>query len=146
MAALATTILCGYLYLAALLILPITLYFVVALRSTKIPIRARLTVTRIGCVSTLRLVAMAVRRAWWPIFIIASFLSVRVTAMYTFSLLTPLMFGVLRKKPHAVASYVGLRIVDDLAYGLGVWVGAFRQRSLRCIIPVLTIRRTSRKR
>lgn len=145
MAILATIILCGYLYLALVLILPISLYFIISLRSTKLPIRSRLIVTRIGSVSTLRLVAMAVRRAWWPIFVIASFASIRVTAMYTFSLFTPLMFGVLRKKPHAVASYVGLRIIDDLAYGLGVWVGAFRQRSLRCIIPVLTVRRTSRR-
>lgn len=145
MTLLAITVLCGYLYLAALLILPISLYFVVALRSTKLPIRSRLTITRIGCTSTVRLLAMAVRRAWWPIFIIASFFSVRVTAMYTFSLFTPLMFGVLRKKPHAVASYVGLRIIDDLAYGLGVWVGAIRHRSLRCIVPVLTVRRTSRR-
>jgi len=146
MTAFAITILCGYLYLALLLVAPLALYFVVTLRSTKLPILTRLTVTRIGCFATLRLLAMAIRRAWWPIFIVASFASVRITAMYTFSLFTPLMFGILRKKPRAIASYIGLRILDDMAYGLGVWVGAIRHRSLRCIVPVLTFRRTSHHR
>lgn len=140
---LAVAVLSGYLYLAAALIPAVFTYFIVTLRSTRLSVRARIEITRIGCWSTLRLLALAVRRAWWPIFIIASFFSVRATAMYTFAVFTPLMFGILREKPRAIASYVGLRLLDDLSYGVGVWVGVILQRSPRCLLPVITVRRSS---
>lgn len=142
MVILAASILSGYLYLGLLLTPLIFAYFILILRSTKTSIRQRVDVTRMGCLSTLRLLALAVRRAWWPVFVILSFFSVRATAMYTFALFTPLMFGILRNKPLAVGSYVALRIIDDLSYGAGVWVGAILQRSPRCLLPVLTVRRT----
>lgn len=145
MVILAASILSGYLYLAALIALPVFAYFAFTLRSTRLPLHMRLSITQIGCMASLQLLATAIRRAWWPIFIIGSFFSVRVTAMYTFSLFTPLMFGILRKKPRAVASYVALRILDDLAYGAGVWVGVILQRSPRCLVPVLTVRRTAQR-
>lgn len=143
MTLLAITVLSGYLYLALLLIPLVLTYFIVTLRSTRLSIRVRTDVTRIGCFSTLRLLALAVRRGWWPIFIVASFFSARATAMYTFAVFTPLMFGILRDKPRAIASYVGLRLLDDLAFGAGVWFGVILQRSPRCLLPVLTIRRSS---
>lgn len=145
MVLLAISILSGYLYLALLLTPPIFAYFILILRSTRTSIRQRVDVTRIGCLSTLRLLALAVRRAWWPLFVTASFFSVRATAMYTFALFTPLMFGILRNKPRAVGSYVALRIIDDLSYGAGVWVGAILQCSPRCLLPVLTVRRTKHR-
>lgn len=143
MVVLAASILSGYLYLAALIAVPVFAFFAFTLRTTQLPLRVRLTITQIGALASLRLLATAIRRAWWPIFIVASFFSVRATAMYTFSLFTPLMFGIVRNKPRAVASYVGLRILDDLAYGAGVWVGVIRERSPRCLVPVLTVRRTT---
>lgn len=140
---LAVTVLSGYLYAALFFMVPVCAFFVLTLRSTKVSVRSRITIAWTGFVSTLRLLALVVRRAWWPLFIICSFFSVRVTAMYTFAVFTPLMFGILREKPRFVFSYVGLRLLDDLAYGAGVWAGVLKRRSVRCLLPVITFRRTS---
>jgi hypothetical protein len=48
------------------------------------------------------------------------------------------MFGLMRKKPRHTFGYLMLRIVDPMAYGVGVWAGAIRERSIRCLLPVVT--------
>jgi hypothetical protein len=44
-----------------------------------------------------------------------------------------------RKRPDNIAAYAVLRVLDNLAYGAGVWAGAFRTRSLRCLLPRLSL-------
>ncbi|HEX6195471.1 MAG TPA: mycofactocin biosynthesis glycosyltransferase MftF [Jiangellaceae bacterium] len=75
-------------------------------------------------------------RHWWPAAAAGSVLSRRlrravVTAAIvdsaieyarTDSDLDPLRFAVIRR-------------LDDVAYGTGVWLGAFRRRSVRCLMP-----------
>jgi mycofactocin system glycosyltransferase len=138
----ATTVLMGYLYLAIVLLLPTMLYFVISLRSTSITITTRTRLALKALISTTQLVARAIMRAWWPLFFVASFVSLRLGAMFTFSALIPPIVGLMRNKPGHPIRYLVMRILEGMAYGTGVWVGAARVRSLRCLLPVITVRRS----
>jgi len=142
MLAVATTVLMGYLYFAIILVVPTMAYFVVSLRSTSIPIRTRTQLAWKALTSTTRLLARAVMRAWWPLFFIASFVSLRLGVMMTFSAFVPPIVGLARKKPSHPIRYLVMHILEDVAYGTGVWVGAVGARSLRCLLPVITVRRS----
>jgi hypothetical protein len=135
-------VLMGYLYLAIVLLLPTMLYFVISLRSTSITITTRTRLALKALISTTQLVARAIMRAWWPLFFVASFVSLRLGAMFTFSALIPPIVGLMRNKPGHPIRYLVMRILEGMAYGTGVWVGAARVRSLRCLLPVITVRRS----
>jgi mycofactocin system glycosyltransferase len=139
----ATTVLMGYIYFAMILLVPTVAYFVISLRSTSIPIGIRSRLAWKGLTSTTRLLARAVMRAWWPLFFLASFVSLRLGVMITFSAFVPPIIGLVRKKPSHPVRYLVMRILEDMAYGTGVWVGAVRTRSLRCLLPVITVRRSA---
>jgi mycofactocin system glycosyltransferase len=138
----ATTVLMGYLYSAIILVVPTMAYFVTSLRTTTIPTRTRLQLALKAIFSTTRLLARAIMRAWWPLFFLASFVSLRIGAMFTFSAFVPPLVGLMRNKPNHPIRYLVMRILEGLAYGTGVWVGAVRSRSLRCLLPVITVRRS----
>jgi hypothetical protein len=138
----ATTVLMGYVYFAMILVVPTMVYFMISLRSTSIPIATRTQLAWKGLLSTTRLFARAIMRAWWPLFFIASVVSLRLGVMLTFSAFVPPIVGLLRKKPGYPIRYLVMRILENLAYGAGVWAGAIRARSLRCLLPVITVRRS----
>ena len=138
----ATTVLMGYLYSAIILVVQTMAYFVASLRRTTIPTRTRLQLALKAILSTTRLLARAIMRAWWPLFFLASFVSLRIGAMFTFSAFVPPLVGLMRNKPNHPIRYLVMRILEGLAYGTGVWVGAVRARSLRCLLPVITVRRS----
>jgi len=138
----ATTVLMGYIYFAIILVVPTMAYFAVSLRSTSIPVRTRTQLAWKALTSTTRLLARAIMRAWWPLFFLASFVSLRLGAMFTFSAFVPPIVGLMRHKPGHPVRYLVMRILEGMAYGTGVWVGALRARSLRCLLPVITVRRS----
>jgi len=138
----ATTVLMGYVYFAMILVVPTMVYFMISLRSTSIPIATRTQLAWKGLLSTTRLFARAIMRAWWPLFFIASVVSLRLGVMLTFSAFVPPIVGLLRKKPGYPIRYLVMRILENLAYGAGVWAGAIRARSFRCLLPVITVRRS----
>ena len=137
----ATTVLMGYIYSAIIFVVPTMAYFVASLRTTTIPMRTRLQLALKAIFSTTRLLARAIMRAWWPLFFLASFVSLRIGAMFTFSAFVPPLVGLMRNKPNHPVRYFIVRILEDVAYGTGVWMGAVRTRSLRCLLPVITVRR-----
>ena len=138
----ATAVLMGYVYFAMILVVPTMVYFMISLRSTSIPIATRTQLAWKGLVSTTRLLARAIMRAWWPLFFVMSIFSLRLGVMLTFSAFVPPIVGLLRKKPGYPIRYLVMRILENLAYGTGVWAGAIRARSLRCLLPVITVRRS----
>jgi len=138
----AATVLMGYIYFAVLLLVPTVAYFAVSLRSTSIPIRTRTQLAWKALISTTQLLARAIMRAWWPLFFVASFVSLRLGAMLTFSAFVPPIVGLMRHKPGHPIRYLIMRILEGMAYGTGVWVGALRAHSLRCLLPVITVRRS----
>ncbi len=139
----AIALLSGYLYFAVLLALPMYLYFATTLQGTGMSLRQRLNVTTIGFRATLRLLASAVRRAWWPIFALSSLVFQPILFVLLFSVLAAPAYGIVKRKPRFPGEYFVMRILDDCAYGLGVWAGAMRTRTFGCLLPVITLRRSS---
>ena len=46
-----------------------------------------------------------------------------------------LLVDIIKLKPSNIAVFGPLRLLDNLAYGAGVWAGVFRMRSARCLLP-----------
>jgi mycofactocin system glycosyltransferase len=85
-----------------------------------VPARVSLRIAGLGNLHAGRLLADAVRRVWWPIVLVAAIRSRRARLVALASLL-PLRHPV--------------RLADDMAYGVGVWKGVWRERTLDPLIP-----------
>jgi mycofactocin system glycosyltransferase len=70
-----------------------------------------------------RSLASAVRRVWWPIVIVAALRSRTARRLLAAS---------------ALAAGHPIRILDDAAYGVGVWRGMWRERTLAPLVPELS--------
>jgi mycofactocin system glycosyltransferase len=82
--------------------------------------------------------ADAVRRAWWPLAAVAALACRRSRpALAVIAIVPPLIERYQRRPTVGPLTWVVLRLVDDLAYGTGVWAGAWRRRDARCLYPGL---------
>lgn len=74
-------------------------------------------------------------RHWWPATLAGYLLSKQVRRTVATSLVVDVVVAA-RQRPgtDAVTTFAARRL-DDLAYGAGLWAGAFRRRSARCLLP-----------
>jgi len=83
----------------------------------------------------LRWLSNAMTRAWFPLLLFSR----RPRQALAVALLIPaaLDYVSARKSGSSIdpAAFVALRIVDHSAYGAGLWTGAWRQRSIRALLP-----------
>lgn len=77
--------------------------------------------------ATAGMLAAAVRRGWWPL----TLLSRRGRRVLLASLLPCLVEAVRQRK---TPGWAALRIADDIAYGIGVWVGCARERTAKPLL------------
>ena len=131
-------LLSGYVWIFLPLLPFVYLWYLITLRRSGLSLGQRLRITTQGLVATIRLLASAIARAWWPIFFVVSVFVFSAGFALFASLLVPAIYGVLRHQPQRIFRYMGLRILDNLAYGAGVWRGAITARSFRCLIPTIT--------
>ncbi|MCU1346447.1 MAG: Mycofactocin system glycosyltransferase, partial [Acidimicrobiia bacterium] len=89
-----------------------------------------------------RAMAEAVRRTWWPIAAVACWRWPRarraVAAIAAVGLVMPGRDEAQRPETTAPERRRGVGLwplVDDLAYGAGVWVGCLRERSVAALRP-----------
>ena len=134
----AIALLFGYIWIFLPLLPLVQLWYLVTLRRSGLSFNQRTRITSQGLMSTVRLLASAVARAWWPIIFVLSLFSFSAGFALFASLLIPGVYGLVKHKPQRTFGYLGLRILDNLAYGAGVWRGAMRAKSLRCLIPTIT--------
>lgn len=134
----AVALLVGYVYLTAALLPLMVAWFVFTLRGTGLHASTRAKLALTGWFSTVRLLASAIMRAWWPLVLLVGQYSLRVGAAFVFSACIPAMYGLIRQKPRHTFGYLALRIADPMVYGVGVWAGVFRERSIRCLLPLVT--------
>jgi mycofactocin system glycosyltransferase len=91
-----------------------------------------------GTVAAARPLGSAVSRTWWPVAIPAALavkkLRLPVAALV---LVPPLLDWADRKPPLDPARYVAARLLDDVAYSLGVWQGCLARRTIRPLLPVI---------
>ncbi|MDR5710539.1 mycofactocin biosynthesis glycosyltransferase MftF [Nesterenkonia flava] len=79
--------------------------------------------------------ALAVRH-WWPGLAAAGILSRRARRLLVVAAVAEAAWEYVRLKPEMDAlRFAAARRLDDAAYGLGVWKGALRKRSLRALLP-----------
>lgn len=83
--------------------------------------------------------AQAVTRVWWPIALPAALASRRVRRAVAVAALVPPVVAWLRHPPRLdPVRYGALRLLDDAAYGWGVWRGALRERTAAPLLPRIT--------
>ncbi len=134
----AIALMFGYVWVFLPMLPLVHLWYLITLRRSGLSLNQRARITTQGLASTIRLLASAIARAWWPIFFVLALFSFGAGFALFASLLIPAVYGLVRYKPQRIFGYMGLRILDNLSYGAGVWWGAFRLRSLRCLVPAIT--------
>ncbi|WP_068923814.1 mycofactocin biosynthesis glycosyltransferase MftF [Planobispora rosea] len=121
---------------AALIFAAATLRLSSKVRNTERPVRlgAALTFDR-ALAATWQLKALLLRH-WWPLAAIGCLLSRRMRRAVAAAALFDTVVDFRRTKAHLDPFRFAIaRRLDDVAYGCGVWYGAFKGRSLRALLP-----------
>ena len=100
------------------------------------PVRTAATVHLVGAVATAHQTAAALTRHHWPLALGAALVSRRARRAWVVAAVAQGLVDHRRVRPDLdpVRYVVALRL-DDLAYGAGVWSGAWRARSPRALLP-----------
>jgi hypothetical protein len=91
-----------------------------------VPARDSLRLAGLGHLYAGRLLADAGRRAWWPALLVGALASKRVRAVAAAAVVPALLSGGIPK------------LVDDLAYGAGLWKGVIAEREPGPLTPRFT--------
>ncbi len=104
------------------------------------PTREALRLAGGGHLHAGRLLAAGLTRAWWPVALVAAATSRRARRVVALAALGPALVDWWASDGEELgpAVYVGLRLLDDVAYGAGVWAGVGRERTLAPLLPDLT--------
>lgn len=94
--------------------------------------------TKVAMRATLQQTAATVTRHYIPVTLALLPFSKRARRAYVASVVLSGLAEYRQKRPALdPVRFVGLRTLDDLAYGLGVWSGAFMNASPRALIPLI---------
>ncbi len=75
-------------------------------------------------------------RPWWPITAMAAACSRRGRRLALVALVVPPMIEWNRRRPELdPATWLALSLADDVSYSAGVWVGCWREHSIRALLP-----------
>ena len=86
-----------------------------------------------------RRVADVLRRAWWPLTLVLGFLRSRTRPAIAAALVIPPLLEWREARPALdPGRFALLHLLDDVAYGAGVWAGSVRARSARALLPSFT--------
>jgi hypothetical protein len=100
---------------------------------------------RLGAAGTLaaaRPLGSAISRTWWPAAIAAAVPVRRLRLpLAALVLAPPLLDWLDRRPPLDPARYVAARLLDDVAYSVGVWQGCWQHRTIRPLLPAIAGRR-----
>jgi len=78
----------------------------------------------------------AMIRPWWPITAMAAACSRRGRRLALVAAVVPPMIEWNRRRPELdPATWLALSLADDLSYSAGVWVGCWREHSIRALLP-----------
>lgn len=102
------------------------------------PGRIGLRLTAEGALAALSQTSALLLRHWWPAAAAGSVLSRRVRrAVMTAAVIDSAVEYLRTDTRLDPIRFAAARRLDDVAYGTGVWLGALRRRSLRCLLPDL---------
>jgi hypothetical protein len=99
----------------------------------------------VGFVRAGHQLASAVTRIWWPAALLAAIAVRRLRPALVAAVIVPALLDWLDDDTACLdpLRYLGLRLLDDAAYGAGVWAGAWSGRDLGALRPRLARRRGS---
>lgn len=81
-------------------------------------------------------VADALRRPWWPLAALLGWRCRRARPALAAAAVVPVLLEWRSQRPPLDPVRFGvLRLLDDLSYGTGVWLGCLRARSVRALLP-----------
>ena len=101
--------------------------------------REALRLAGLGHLHAGRILASAVTRAWWPIAVALALVSRRARRALLLAALVPSLAEWWKVREHIdPGRYTALHLLDDAAYGAGVWRGALKARSSAALRPDLT--------
>jgi mycofactocin system glycosyltransferase len=101
--------------------------------------RLALRLAGLGHLHAGRQLASAMTRVGWPVALLAAVCSRRARQAVVAAALAPALWDWVRRRPPLdPLRYVVLRLLDDAAYGAGVWVEALRTRTSGPLVPDLT--------
>jgi hypothetical protein len=76
---------------------------------------------------------------WWPIAVLLALVSKRARVALIAAVMAPAAFEWVTKKPNIdPVRYTAMRVLDDVAYGSGVWRGVVERRNLGPVTPDVT--------
>jgi mycofactocin glycosyltransferase len=94
-----------------------------------------------GTLAAARPLGSALSRTWWPAAIPLAVAIPRLRLPVAALMITPpLLDWAARRPPLDPVRYAGARLLDDAAYGVGVWTGCARRRQFRALRPVIGTR------
>ncbi|HWC69295.1 MAG TPA: mycofactocin biosynthesis glycosyltransferase MftF [Acidimicrobiales bacterium] len=100
---------------------------------------AALRLTSRGHFATGYQLARSITRPWWPIAAVASLVSRRARCAVGIAAAVPALLELARERPELdPLRYTALRLLDDAAYGAGVWRGARAARQWAPLLPAVT--------
>ena len=86
-----------------------------------------------------RTIASAITRVWWPIAVVVALFSRRMRWVLITAAVVPSMYEWWKNRPKLdPIRFTALRVLDDAAYGVGVWKGAVREQNFDALKPDLT--------
>ena len=86
-----------------------------------------------------RTIASAITRVWWPISVVLALFSKRMRWVFIASAVLPSMYEWWKNRPKLdPIRFTALRVLDDAAYGVGVWKGAVQEQNFDALKPDLT--------
>jgi hypothetical protein len=81
-------------------------------------------------------VAHAISRVWWPIALVLAIFSQRLRLLFIAAALAPAVYEWWTKRPHLdVVRFALMKMLDNAAYGAGVWKGVIATRNTAPLIP-----------
>ncbi len=102
------------------------------------PMPESLRLAGLGTLFAGRQLAEALTRAWWPLALGAAVLNRRARRAVLAAVLIPTALEWAERRPHLdLARWTALRLLDDAAYGVGLWQGALAARTAGPLLPDL---------
>ena len=84
-------------------------------------------------------IARAVARVWWPPAILIALIRPQTRTLIAAAMVGPSLLDWIRgQRPTGLLRTLAIRLVDDFAYGAGVWQGVIRTKDARSLIPELS--------
>lgn len=143
----ALTLLTGWWVVAAVAGLTAATWYSTALTRRGLSLGRAITTAATAVARAVHQASVAVARAWWPLAAVASVFTWRGGLALVFGATVPVAVDAVRTKVRftRLPVWILLHLADDVAYSLGVWRGAVTARSVRCLVPSVSVpRRSSR--